>query len=181
MSKLYKKVEQFINNSFIKAGREDSIKHFERTVYWIEQLKPNADEALLISGIAHDIERAFHGDWVKGSIEQGVLRKHQELSAKEITKFLEKEKIKKDVIERVAMLISHHEEGGNEDQNILKDADCVSYFENQALRHVKTWQQKGKNKEQIKNKFDYTFNKITSKKAESIAQPMYEQALRSLE
>ncbi len=29
------------------------------------------------------------------------------------------------------MLVSKHEVGGNEDQNLLKDADSISFFENQ--------------------------------------------------
>ena len=180
MPQLYKKVEDFVKNSFTKAGKQDSIKHFKRTAYWIKQLKPDADEALLIAGIAHDMERAFYGDWVKGSTDKCILRKHQDMSASEIAKFLKKEGAKDEIIERVKMLVSYHEEGGNEDQNILKDADCISYVENQALRHVKVQQQKRKSKEEIKDKFDYTFNKITSKKAKQIAQPMYEKALESL-
>lgn len=59
MTELYQRVEQFVVNSFTKADNEKGIKHFERTVYWVQQLKPEADEALLIAAIAHDIERAF--------------------------------------------------------------------------------------------------------------------------
>ena len=32
--------------------------HFDRTVYWLQQLRPDADGALLIAAISHDIERA---------------------------------------------------------------------------------------------------------------------------
>jgi hypothetical protein len=35
------------------------------------------------------------------------------------------------MIERVMMLVSKHEVGGNDDQNLLKDADAISFLENQ--------------------------------------------------
>ena len=56
MSKLYDKVEKFVEKSY--KGKFGMV-HFKRTVYWIRELKPNADEAMLIAAIAHDIERAF--------------------------------------------------------------------------------------------------------------------------
>lgn len=180
MTKLYKKVEQFVKESFDKAGKEASVEHFIRTAYWITVLKPNTDEALLISGVAHDIERAFNGDWVKGSTDPDILNKHQNLSAEKIAEFLKSLKAESVLIDRVKMLVSHHEDGGNNDQNILKDADCISYFENQALRHAVEWQKNGKSIKDIKKKFDYTFDKITSPKARKIAKPMYDNAIKKL-
>ena len=177
---LIKKVEQFVKEAFTKAGKEASIKHFIRTAYWIKHLKTDSDDAMLIAGIAHDIERAFNGGWVKGLTDKGILRKHQEMSAEEISKFLNKEGVDNKFIERVKMLVSRHEEGGNNEQNILKDADCISYFENQALRHVISWQKRGKPKNEIKDKFDYTYKKITSDKARQIVKPLYENAIKQL-
>lgn len=180
MTDLYKKVEQFVKESFKKAGKEASVKHFIRTAYWINVLEPNADEALLISGVSHDIEQAFNGDWVKGSIDPNILKKHQNLSAEKFAEFLKSINAESVLIDRVKMLVSHHEDGGNDDQNVLKDADCISYFENQALRHAVEWQKNGKSIQDIKKKFNYTFDKITSLKARQIANPMYEDAIRTL-
>jgi len=36
-----------------KEKNESDIIHARRTAYWIKQLKSDADEALLIAGIAH--------------------------------------------------------------------------------------------------------------------------------
>ena len=180
MTQLYDKVEEFVKESFINAGKEASIKHFIRTAYWINVLKPVADEALLVSGVAHDIERSFNGDWVKCSTNPDILNKHQDLSAAKIAEFLKSLHTGSELIDRVKMLVGHHEDGGNDDQNILKDADSISYFENQASRHAIEWQKKGKSVEDIKNKFDYTFNKITSLKARQIAKPMYNDAIKKL-
>jgi len=57
-SELYKKAEQFIIDSFTKIGEIGQIKHFLRTAYWMKELEPSADDALLIAAVSHDIERA---------------------------------------------------------------------------------------------------------------------------
>lgn len=84
------------------------------------------------------------------------------------------------MIERVRNLVSKHEEGGNDDQNVLKDADSVSYFEVNAGRFIKKHLQKV-GKEKIRKKFDWMFSRITSEKARAIARLWYEAALKKLE
>ena len=50
--------------------------------------------------------------------------------ARIIEEFLRKQGANPEIIDRVKMLVSKHEEGGNADQNLLKDADSISFFEN---------------------------------------------------
>lgn len=170
---LYNKVEKFVVDAFMKVDKKNDVEHSKRTAYWIKKLKPDADEALLIAGVAHDIERAFYGDWKKGSFDPNALKKHQDLSAAEIEKFLIQENIDKKFIERVKMLVAHHEEGGDEDQNTLKDADTISFFERNFSNFISKT-----DKEQSKLKFDGMFNRTTSEKAKQIARPLYEKALK---
>lgn len=180
MKNLYKKAEQFVADSLAKTGNENDIIHAKRTVHWIKELKLDADQSLLIAGVAHDIERAFFGDWKKGSMDPEELKKHQDLSASEVEKFLRREKADEKIIERVKMLVAHHEEGGDEDQNILCDADCLAYFEDKALRFAKKAKEKGKEKE-MKEKLEHVFSRITSPKAKQIAQKWYKHALEELD
>jgi hypothetical protein len=185
MTELYDKVEQFVKDSYIKIGKNKQIKHFERTVYWLKQLKPDADEALLISAIAHDIERAFRKEEMYEKIKNigftkiEFFRPHEERGAEIMAEFLEKEGAGKELIERVKMLISRHEEGGNDDQNLLKDADSISFFENNVPSFLKRVEKEGK--EKIKDKFDWMYNRITSDKAKQIAKQWYENAINELE
>ena len=125
---IYNKAERFVIDTLQKIDNQNDIIHAQRTVHWVKQLKPDADEALLVSAVAHDIERAIYGDWKKGSDDPEALRKHQDLSATEIEKFLRSENIKEEFIARVKHLVAHHEEGGDDDQNVLCDADCLSFF-----------------------------------------------------
>lgn len=178
-SLIYKKAEQFIKNAFTKAGKPTDIFHAQRTVYWIKQLKPDADETLVIAGLFHDIERAFYGDWKKGSDDPWLLRKHQNLCAAEAEKFLKSEKIDENFTGKVKYLISHHEEGGDEDQNVLCDADGLAYFEEKALRNAKEAKQQGGEVE-MRKKLKYVFSRITSPRARQIAQPFYDKAIEVL-
>lgn len=174
---LYKKSERFAINSF-KDNKND-ILHAKRTVYWIKRLKPEAGEALLIAGILHDIERAFYGDWKKGSINLSQLRKHQNLSATEAAKFLRRAGAKDAFIKKVKNLVSRHEEGGDREKNILCDADCLAYFEKKSLRQAKRHIQEGREALMIK-KLKFNFKRIVSPRARKIAWPFYKKALAVL-
>jgi len=177
---LLQKAEKFVVDALEKEKNESDVIHARRTAHWIKQLKPDADEALLIAGTAHDIERAFYGDWKKGSSDPDALRKHQDLSALEIEKFLKKENVDKNIIERVKTLVSHHEEGGDEDQNILCDADCLSFFEDKSLRRVRRWKEQGKTKEEMKTNMDYYFSRIITPEAKEIARKWYDEAVEEI-
>ncbi len=183
---LYKKAEKFVTDSYTKIGKTSQIKHFKRTVYWIKQLKADADEALLISAIAHDIERAYRKeDMLKKKrtlsyTNPKFFRPHEERGAEIMAEFLKKEGAQQKLIDRVKMLISKHEEGGNEDQNLLKDADSISFFENNVSTFL-TKHLSETGKEKVREKFDWMFNRITSGKAKKIVRQWYKEAIKKLE
>lgn len=182
---IYNKVEQFVIDSFNKAGKTDQIKHFIRTMDWLKILRPDADEALLIAAVAHDIERAFRQqDIIEKKITLGFAspefyQLHEERGAKIIADFLKLQNINDAFIERVEMLVFKHEEGGNDDQNLLKDADSISFFENNVslLLEKKSLEI---SKEKVREKFNWMFNRITFIEAKKIAQPFYEKASNDL-
>ena len=179
MTGLYKKTEQFVIDSFTKANDSLGIKHSLRTVYWMKKLNPDAEEALLISAVAHDIERAFRSSG-KGFSEGDHLKHHQEEGARIMGDFLEKNGSSKAFIDKVKSLITRHEAGGDSDQDMLKDADSLSFFENNAVAFVN--EKAGKmGKEKVKEKFDWMFERMTSDRAKQIAKPLYEEAIRKLE
>jgi hypothetical protein len=178
---IYNKAEQFVIDTLKKVDNQNDIIHAKRTVYWVRQLMPDADEALLVAAVAHDIERAIYGDWKKGSDDPDALRKHQNLSATEIEKFLKSENVDGSFIERVKSLVAHHEEGGDDDQNVLCDADCLSFFEDKSLRRVRKWKEQGKTKEEMRKNMDYYFSRIITQKAKDIAKKWYDEASKQIE
>jgi hypothetical protein len=183
MSVLLNKTIEYVDNSF-----GEKKEHFGRTLYWVIQLKPDADEALQIAAYSHDIQRAFNNQVTNGDIgksKEGFLDKdlqkiHQNDGGKIMREFLFENEASDELVSKVSSLIEKHEMGGNEEQNILKDADSISFFEcNVDLFINNLVPVLGVKK--IKNKLDWMFNRITSEKAKEIARPMYEEGIKKLD
>ncbi|MDD5110660.1 MAG: DUF4202 family protein [Patescibacteria group bacterium] len=172
--------ESFTNNIFSAEGLE----HFERTVYWVKQLKPDADEAMLIAAYAHDIERAFRGksstDTFKNKEfnDPDFLAGHETKGAEIITQLLQEHHYDEEKIKRVAHMIRHHEEGGDEESNLIKDADSISYLEINAVKHVQLADKLGADK--IIGKIDWMYHRISSDEAIKLAQPFYKKMVAML-
>ena len=96
-----------------------------------------------------------------------------------MAEFLRRAGADETTVVRVKHLISKHEVGGDADQNLLKDVDSVSFFENN-VPHFVTKKVKELNREKVKAKFDWMFNRITAEQAKQIARPWYEVAVKTL-
>ena len=81
--------------------------------------------------------------------------------------------------ERVRTLISRHEEGGTDEQNLLRDADSVSFFENNCDYFLRVLAAK-EGPATVRAKFAWMFERIGSEPARRIARPWYEAALARL-
>ncbi|MCK5283759.1 MAG: DUF4202 family protein [Nanoarchaeota archaeon] len=180
------KVKQFVKESFENCATGKSVEHFERTVYWIRQLKPNADEAILIAAYAHDIARAFRSTNSEQTFkthelnDPEILEEHQKEGAKIMADFLEERGFEKDKIERIANMILKHEIGGDEESVLIKDADSISYLEINAPKHIKKLVVPlGKDK--VERKIRWMFERISSEKAKQIAGSFYKRAIDMLE
>ncbi|MFA6325280.1 MAG: DUF4202 family protein [Candidatus Paceibacterota bacterium] len=172
---LYNKVVEYVDKAF---GKKKS--HFERAVYWIEKLIPNATEAHKISAYAHDIERGIKGESDRDYLNPEILKRHSEEGAEIIGKFLEKNGADIEIINKVKHLISKHEFGGDVEQNALMDADSISYLETNAKHFVeKRVLEDGY--EKIKEKLDWMYNRISSDEYRKFAKENYEKWSRELE
>lgn len=128
IARVKKKIEEIIAKSSVP---EDSI-HSKNTLQWLLKLKPDADEALQIAALGHDIDRA---------IEERKTRRedyknyddfkdaHASNSANILTEIMKECNISKELIDDLFSLVRHHETGGSSKTDILKDADSISYFD----------------------------------------------------
>ncbi|MCK5061072.1 DUF4202 family protein [Candidatus Parcubacteria bacterium] len=183
LKSIFNKTREFVKESF---NRNDAqMRHFDRTAYWIKELKPDVDIAYLIAAIGHDIERAFKDakkDFVNTKLsfrDEEFLKQHSEKGAEILGKFLEKEGANNKLINRVKHMVSKHELGGDEDQNLLKDADSLSFVENNGPIFLSKIEKLGYDR--IKEKFDWMYNRITSEKAKEIGKPFYDKMMSELE
>ncbi|MCA9379792.1 DUF4202 family protein [Candidatus Dojkabacteria bacterium] len=181
----YPQVEKYVIDTFTKNGDEGGIPHLLKTVEFVKFLKPDADEALLISAIAHDIERGSNSKKPLNEIKktgftgEDHLKYHQEEGARITAEFLRSIGAQERLIERVYMLISKHEVGGNSDQNLLKDADSMSFFETN-VEHFVTKKVHEYGYQKVKEKLDWMFNRITDDSAKVLVQDKYENAMTIL-
>ena len=173
--KLYKKVVEYVDTSF--KGKK---LHFDRAVYWIEQILPNATEAHKISAYAHDIERAIKGEKDRDYLNPEILKRHSEEGAEIMAEFLLKNGADIETINKVKHLISKHEVGGDTEQNALMDADSISYFETNAQHFVEE-RAKTEGYKKVKDKLDWMFNRISSEEHKKFARENYEKWSKELE
>lgn len=169
---LLKKVGLFVEDCFGKSkGKTFNtmyVLHAKSTLKFLLMLKPNADLALRIAALAHDVERAFDDRIVKGPNETygHFKQRHAKNSAKHIAAFLAKEGADKNLVKKVKALVEKHEVGGSKEANVLKDADSLSFFKTNLGIYVKN-----RPRETVKNKIKYMYGRLTSKKAKQLAKP----------
>jgi len=127
-SRIKKRIEKIVSGS---AVPEDSI-HSQNTLEWLIKLSPEADEALEIAALGHDIERAIKERKVKRSDYSSYdefKRAHALNSAKILKEIMIECDAAEEFIEDVCSLANHHETGGNERADLLKEADAISFFD----------------------------------------------------
>lgn len=129
---MLKNIESEIETIIAQSEVPEDPIHSKNTREWVLKLKPQADMALQIAALGHDIERSI--------IERKIKRAnytnyndfklaHSRNSANILYELLSKFNINSNIIERVTYLVLNHEFGGNPDANILRDADSISYFD----------------------------------------------------
>lgn len=104
--------------------------HAEDTLQWLLKLRPNADPALQLAALAHDIERARPERLKRQDFDDYDAFKtaHARESAAISDALLVEANIPASLRKQVYRLIERHEFGGCPDSDLLKDADSLSYF-----------------------------------------------------
>lgn len=129
-AKLRKSIQDIVKNSPLKW---DAV-HSKKALYWLLQLKPEANETLQIAALAHDIERGKTGiteiTHLKDYGDLKAFKKAHALRSADIAEeLLIKFGYSSGDVQKVKKLIEHHEEGGDEETNILTDADSLAFFD----------------------------------------------------
>jgi len=174
--KIIKKLERIISESPIS----NDLIHANLVVKWVKVLKPNADDALEIAALAHDMERGItkitNKDLKNMSNYEKDREEHSLRSVKYTAETLEELGCDSKFIDEVSHLIELHEVGGDSDSDILKDADSIAYFEYNIPLYLKR-----NGLEKTKFKIKYMFDRVSSGKAKKIILEMeYEPEVRKL-
>ncbi len=158
-----KAIEKEIEKIISKSPHRTDPEHSKSTKKWILKLKPNADEAMQIAALAHDIERGFIGEKEAKLKEKNKnydkhKEEHAKRSVKVISALLRKYDFHKEFIKKVEHLVLYHEVGGDEDTDFLKDADSISFFEDNLEYYFEVF-----GNEKTKFKIKYMFDRISEK------------------
>ena len=182
-SGLLKKVEQFLIDSL--GPNHISTPHLKRTVYWVRVLDPDADEAVLIASLSHDIQRAEGGrpavtdEAFKDFNREEYLTYHQEKGGVIMEDFLTRSGASAELAKKVNHLISRHELGGDKEQDLIRDADSISFLENLVDSFIKE-KVPDFGFEDVKKKFQWMFDRIGSDEAKKLAEPFFKDAMKKL-
>ena len=162
-TKLENEILEIISKSPVKTD----LAHAKSTRNWVLKLKPDADYALQISALAHDIERGFEPDYHNKTKEkfdnyEEHKKIHSEKSAKIITELLKKYKFDEEFITKVRHLVLKHEFGGDFESDILMDADSISFFEENFIQYFEKY-----GEDKARKKIRFMYNRM-SKKAQKL-------------
>ncbi len=126
------RVKKSIEAAVAESSVPEDPVHSKNTLAWLLKLKPDADEALQIAALGHDIERAMERRKVQRADFDDYdefKAAHGQNSAKILKEVMLDCGVDETVMEQVYDLVCRHEVGGDERSDLLKDADSISYFE----------------------------------------------------
>ncbi|MBE9545891.1 MAG: DUF4202 family protein [Proteobacteria bacterium] len=113
------------------AVSEDPV-HSKNTLKWLLKFDPDADEALQIAALGHDIERAVEERKVRRKDYESYdefKKAHALKSAEILREIMDECRSSRKLTEDVYNLICLHERGGHNRANLLRDADSISFFD----------------------------------------------------
>jgi len=174
---------------WVRTNYQQGAQHLLQTEAWLQRLKPNASEALLLAALTHDMERAFPSpdspsldprDGVDNPVYNNA---HSQRSARIISAYLRELGASDEFIVQVARLIRAHEYGGDVDENLVQAADSLSFLEVNVDVFL-GWMDAGDEKwnaDAVRAKFTWMYERIQIPQAIELARPMYQEAMHKLE
>jgi len=123
-----RKIRAVISKSSVP---EDPV-HAENVLDWVLKLRSDADEALQIAALSHDIDRADERRRVRRTDFKdynAFKAAHANNSAKILKEILHDCHMEQSIIDEACRLVERHEVGGDLRSDLLKDADSISFFE----------------------------------------------------
>lgn len=135
-------------------------EHGENTLNWVLRIKPDASLALQIAAVGHDIERSRPDRFRSEDFDdhKEYKRSHSEKGAVMLGELLKSFNLEESIINEVKELVRLHEVGGTEDADVLRDADSISFFDNNLDFYIRY-----KGIEAAKKQVEYKFSRCSKR------------------
>ena len=172
-----KKLESSIAKEISNSDHPEDPRHSILAKKWVKKLDPKAPYHVQIAALAHDIDRARHSvKWKENTEKYNAFKKrHEARSAKIACEILRKHKYSLSFRRKVSHIIRNHEFGGNYETNLVRDADSLSFFEN----NIKYMIKRHPDSYTIK-KCKWMFNRVDPKAREFIIRMKQPPAIKKL-
>ncbi len=124
--------EERIRSIMSRSKVPEDPRHAESTVEWVFRLMPEADRALQLAALGHDVDRAIESRRVRKDCFQSFdqFKAAHALNSSEIVgEILLECGVDEEVRSEVCRLVRLHETGGDERSDVLRNADAISYFQ----------------------------------------------------
>ena len=125
------KVKKKIDELVVQSPFPEEPFHSINTLEWLLKLDPEADTALQVAALGHDIERAISERKIsaaKYDTFDEYMEAHAQNSAEILMEIMEEYGVDQELADEIAFLVSRHETGGGERLNLLVNADILSFF-----------------------------------------------------
>ena len=125
-------IKRRIEETIARSRVPEDPLHARNTLEWLLKLKSDADVALQIAALGHDIERAMEERKVRRenfSDYEEFKKAHALNSARILKEIMEECGADEDLINDVVDLVKKHEWGEDERADLLMIADTLSFFE----------------------------------------------------
>ncbi|HEX7031201.1 MAG TPA: DUF4202 family protein [Gammaproteobacteria bacterium] len=109
----------------------EDARHAEDTLAWVMRLKPDAGAALALAALGHDLDRVDKVAFVRRadfSSYDAFHDEHAYRAAARLRTLLDRCGVGGGIASRACWLVRHHESGGDEEADVLRDADNLSWF-----------------------------------------------------
>ncbi len=128
VDKLKKKIDELV----VQSPYPEEPFHSINTLEWLLMLYPEADIALQVAALGHDIERAVPERKIsaaKFKTYDEYMNAHAQNSADILLEIMQECGIDQELADEIACLVSRHETGGGERLDLLVNADVLSFFQ----------------------------------------------------
>ena len=132
----FQQIEKEIDAITKKSPIKTDNSHSKNVLSWVLKFNPQADLALKISALGHDIDRSFPELQLKRekfSAYEEYKKAHAKNSAIIIDRIAAKWELNDRIRAKINNLIENHEIGGAGDLRDLNDADGIAFFTDDVL------------------------------------------------
>ncbi len=158
--------------------------HLIDSLAWLDRLAPAATLAMRLATLTHDMERAFPGPdqpVARSFVDMEYYAAHSARSARIVGAWLRENGADEPLAAEVERLVVAHEIGGWPEANLVQAADSVSFLAVNVELFLNMVRSGKRSAAEVREKFDYSYDRIQVPEARRLAAPLHASALARLQ